>query len=326
MSKLLESISPSLKPNAAGFSIPPGFVDRLKLCLGVSTVIRENESLARFTTLRVGGAADIFLEPTSENELAAIVRCCLNEGVPTTILGRGSNLLIRDGGIRGVVIRLFQGSFISLRDDGECLHSGPGVRLKKLAHFAREKGIGGLEFFEGIPGSLGGALRMNAGAMGKSTFDVLTHVRAMNSEGIICDYRAEEIPATYRSCPFFDTHIALGAELKGVMDAPSTIKKRMEDYSSRRWATQPAAPSAGCIFKNPDSIPAGKLVEVLGLKGLCYGGAAVSEVHGNFIVNNGQARASDILHLIALIQEKALEEKGIHLETEVTIIGEERAS
>jgi UDP-N-acetylenolpyruvoylglucosamine reductase len=177
----------------------------------------------------------------------------------------------------------------------------------------------------GIPGSLGGALRMNAGAMGGATFNRVVRVRYMDSLGQAQERAAGEFEVHYRNCAFFKSNIALGAILEGSPAPRDTIAETMNLCSRKRWRSQPAAPSAGCIFKNPLTVPAGKLIEELGLKGKQIGEAGVSEVHGNFMVNQGKARARDVLDLIALIQERAWKERGIELETEVEIVGEDPA-
>jgi UDP-N-acetylenolpyruvoylglucosamine reductase len=179
-----------------------------------------------------------------------------------------------------------------------------------------------LEFLEGIPGNLGGAMRMNAGAMGSWLFDVVESIRFMDDAGQVHERPASQVNVEYRGCPLFKNHIALGAVLKGVAASAESIAERMQKYSEKRWDSQPAAPSAGCIFKNPQTIPAGKLIDELGLKGTRVGGAAVSDVHGNFIVNDGTATARDVLNLIAVIQQRARAARGIELETEVEILGE----
>jgi UDP-N-acetylenolpyruvoylglucosamine reductase len=203
------------------------------------------------------------------------------------------------------------------------LIGGAGVKLKELAVTARRHGLGGLEFLEGIPGTLGGALRMNAGAMGSWLFDVVETIRFMDYSGWVLERKASEVVVEYRGCPLFKNHVALGAVLKGEPAAPAAITERMDRFSRRRWETQPAAPSAGCVFKNPPAIPAGKLIDELGLKGARVGGAVVSDLHANFITNDGAATARDVLQLIQLIQQKAKAARGIELETEVQILGED---
>jgi UDP-N-acetylmuramate--alanine ligase len=295
---------------------------KLKNRLNEKSAVRRDEPLAKRTTLRVGGPADLYAEPASEKDLAETLRFCAEEKVPFLILGRGSNLLVKDGGVRGLVISLAHPSFGQLRIEGERLHCGAGVKLKTLAVEARRHGLTGLEFLEGIPGSVGGALRMNAGAMGSWMFEVVETIRFMDYSGNVHEQRASEVNVEYRGCPLFKDHVALGAVLKADAASREAIAERMMRFSEKRWETQPAAPSAGCIFKNPLTVPAGKLIDELGLKGTRIGGAVVSDVHGNFIVNDGHATARDVLELIDYIRKRAKAARGIELETEVQIIGE----
>jgi UDP-N-acetylmuramate--L-alanine ligase/UDP-N-acetylenolpyruvoylglucosamine reductase len=290
--------------------------------LSPESVARRAEPLAKRTTLRVGGNADLYVEPATEDDLARVLTFCRQHGLKFTMLGRGSNLLIRDGGIRGVVICLFHPNFSRLEITGERLRCGAGVKLKTLSVEARRAGLTGLEFLEGIPGSLGGSMRMNAGAMGSWLFDVVESIRFMDYSGQVHERPAAEVNVEYRGCPLFKNHIALGAVLKGQSAPAEAVAARMHQFSQKRWETQPAAPSAGCIFKNPQTIPAGTLIDELGLKGTRVGGAVVSEEHGNFIVNNGQATARDVLALIDVIKQRVRSARGIELETEVEIIGE----
>lgn len=290
--------------------------------LSPAAVIRAGEPLARHTTLRVGGPADCFVGPAHEADLAATLRFCHEHGLPRLVLGRGSNLLVRDGGFRGVVISLSQPEFLAVRVEGPRLRCGAGAKLKALAHEARRHGLSGLEFLEGIPGSVGGALRMNAGAMGGWMFDVVETLRLMTPTGEVREVSRAAVAVEYRRCPLVAENIALGAVLVGQPAERPAIEARMREFSRRRWASQPAAPSAGCIFKNPAAIPAGKLIDELGLKGTRVGGAVVSREHGNFIVNDGQATAADLLALMELVRERAWRERGIALEAEVEIVGE----
>jgi UDP-N-acetylenolpyruvoylglucosamine reductase len=288
-----------------------------------ATVIRRDEPLAKHTTLRVGGPADFYVEPADENDLASVVKFCGENEIKFFMLGRGSNLLVRDGGFRGVVICLSQPEFSKIEIRGEKIFCGAGAKLKNVSVEAKRNNLSGVEFLEGIPGSVGGALRMNAGAMGAWTFDAVESVRFMDYAGEIFERTAREISVEYRACPLLKNHIALGAVFKCKTLPREEIEKRMKAYSEKRWESQPAAPSAGCIFKNPEKIPAGKLMDELGLKGARVGGAVVSAEHGNFIVNDGKATARDVLELISILKAKAKAERGIELQTEVEIIGDE---
>ena len=310
--------------------------DKLAARVSRATVIRRHETLAKHTTMRIGGPADIFVEPASEVDLANVLKFCSVHDVPFFILGRGSNLLVRDGGVRGVVICLAHPHFsrieiaepasgLSNRQDAcPTIHCGAGAKLKNVAVEAKRNNLSGVEFLEGIPGSVGGALRMNAGAMGSAMFDAIESLRFMDHAGEIHERVANGVPVEYRACPLLKTNIALSAVFKCKPLPRAEIEQRMMAYSEKRWESQPAAPSAGCIFKNPEKIPAGKLVDELGLKGTRVGGAVVSAEHGNFIVNDGKATARDVLELIEILKAKARAERGIELLTEVEIIGEDR--
>jgi UDP-N-acetylenolpyruvoylglucosamine reductase len=301
--------------------------DALRRFLPADAVLRRNEPLDKRTTLRAGGPADIYFEPPTVEALQLALDLCARFNTPWTAIGRGSNLLIRDGGIRGLVLSLQQPAFSALEFDGERVEAGAGVRLKNLAVEARKRGLSGFEFLEGIPGSLGGALRMNAGAMGSWAFDVVDRVRFVDGEGRLRDEPASAMQARYRECPLLRGAIAVGAILHGHPDDADAIAHRMETNSRRRWETQPNQPSAGCIFKNPGpNLPAGRLIEELGLKGARVGAAMVSDVHANFIVNLGGAAAADVLALIEMVRDRALKERGVALETEVEILGEGPAS
>ncbi|HSY17639.1 MAG TPA: UDP-N-acetylmuramate dehydrogenase [Candidatus Acidoferrales bacterium] len=301
---------------------PSSMVDELAGRLSPGTVIKRDEPMAKHTTLRVGGPADAYVEPVTEGDLAAILKFCNERGVKFFLLGRGSNLVVRDNGFRGVVICLAHANFSKVEIDGLRIRAGAGAKQKAVAVEAKRNGLTGVEFLEGIPGSIGGALRMNAGAMGGETFNAVELVRVMDFAGDIRELRPAEMSVTYRCCATLKDHIALSAVFKCVAQPRAEIEQRMKAYSEKRWSSQPAAPSAGCMFKNPAGIPAGKLIQELGLKGTFVGGAMVSLEHGNFLVNGGMATAADVLELIATLQAKARAERGIELHTEVEVIGE----
>jgi len=300
----------------------PDIAKEIAASVSSATIVRRGEPMAKHTTLRVGGPADVYVEPANESDLAAVLKYCTQRNVKFFILGRGSNLLVRDKGYRGVVICLGQPEFSKIEIDGTRLRCGAGARLKNVAVEARRKGISGLEFLEGIPGSVGGALRMNAGAMGGATFEVVESVRVMDYEGSVREMSPSEMAVAYRECGALKSLVALGAVLAGRPDSVESIAQRMSAYSQKRWTSQPAAPSAGCMFKNPATIPAGKLIDELGLKGTRVGGARISDEHGNFLVNDGKATAAEVLELIGILKAKARAERGIELHTEVEIIGE----
>ena len=305
------------RPMKAGANIADELAERVSQ----ATTIRQNEPLAKHTTLRIGGPADVYVEPASEDDLAGVLKFCAGRKRPFFVMGRGSNLLVRDGGFRGVILSLAHANFSRIEIDGERLRCGAGARLKNVAVEAKRNGLSGVEFLEGIPGSVGGALRMNAGAMGGATFDVVGSVRLMDFAGQVRELTPKEMSVAYRNCDTLKTHIALGAVFQCQPAPRGEIEQRMKAFSEKRWASQPAAPSAGCLFKNPATISAGRLIDELGLKGTRVGGALVSAEHGNFIVNEGGATARDVLELIALLKSRAKEARGIELQTEVEIIG-----
>lgn len=285
---------------------------------------RLYEPMKKHTTMLVGGPAQYWIEPHGFYAFAFLVSYCRERGIPVRVVGRGSNLLVRDGGIRGVVIHPTGSVFSEVTIDGKGhVTAGAGVRLKKLASAAGGHGIGGFEWMEGIPGNVGGALRMNAGAMGFETFDQVVRVTFLDEDGVIRTRERDEIVASYRNVPELRRNFALQAVFKGKTDKPENIKARWEDSREKRRSSQPIAASAGCVFKNPEYIAAGRLVDSMGLKGASHGNAAVSDTHGNFIVNTGGATATEILTLIESIQAKAKTERYVDLETEVKILGED---
>jgi UDP-N-acetylenolpyruvoylglucosamine reductase len=296
-------------------------LETLRGRLSNASVLKGAEPLAKHTTLRVGGPADLYVEPASENDLAETLRFCKEHAIPAFVLGRGSNLLVSDAGYRGVILCLNQPAFCQITFQGSGATCGAGAKLKQVAVEARRQSVTGFEFLEGIPGSVGGALRMNAGAMGCATFELVKAVRVMDLSGEVREWLPAEMQVNYRHCAVLDNRIALSVCFLGQPGVQEEIARRMSEYSRKRWSSQPAAPSAGCMFKNPSSIPAGRLIDELGLKGTRVGGARVSMEHGNFLVNDGNATASDILGLIALVRERARQERGIELETEVQFLG-----
>ena len=283
--------------------------------------IRLHEPLSKHTTMRVGGPARFWAEPETEEGFADLVQYCFDNDLPFMVMGRGSNLLVRDGGIPGVVAHLARGEFLRHEvRDGE-ITAGVGVKFKQLSALARNAGIGGFEWMEGIPGNLGGGLRMNAGAMGVQTFDQVVRVRCCDQDGNIFTRTPAEFEVQYRNVPMLRQNYAVAAVLKGLPADREAIDKRIGESVNKRKETQPVAASAGCIFKNPGPIPAGRLIDELGFKNFSVGRARVSEVHGNFIVNDGGATAAEILTLIDEIKAAAERDRGISLETEVQIVG-----
>jgi UDP-N-acetylmuramate--alanine ligase len=279
------------------------------------------EPMADHTTLRVGGPAQFWIEPQTYGGLANVLGFCSANRLPVMIVGRGSNLLVRDGGIPGVVIHLAKGDFSAVRINDLEIEAGAGVRLKQLVGAARQARIGGFEWMEGIPGSVGGSLRMNAGAMGAETFQQVVNVRIVNLRGEFEILTPEMMEVHYRNVPTLRDRFVVSAVFRGTSAKLEEIEARLDMASQKRRSSQPIAASAGCIFKNPVECPAGKLVQELGLKNKMIGAARVSEIHGNFIVNEGGATAQDVIRLITEIQATAKTSRGIELQTEVQIVG-----
>lgn len=291
--------------------------------IGPGTKVTENEPLATKTTLRLGGCARFYIEPASLADLTHLVRQAFVVKCPVFILGRGSNLIVPDEGFDGVVIRLSHSHWKEIRDlGGGRIWAGAGVRLKELCGYACKFGLAGFEFFEGIPGSLGGSLRMNAGAMGGWLFDVIESIKCITPDGYIKEFSKKELTLGYRFCKDLENSFAIGAVLKSSqIEKQHVIRAKLDEFASKRKISQPKEPSAGCIFKNPENNFAGALIDSVGLKGLSIGGAQVSIIHGNFIINNGGATSKDVVQLIHTIREKVYMKCGICLEPEVLYLG-----
>jgi UDP-N-acetylmuramate--L-alanine ligase/UDP-N-acetylenolpyruvoylglucosamine reductase len=281
------------------------------------------EPMSLHTTFRIGGPAQYWVKPQTEAAFVEVVRYLRSIAVPIRVIGRGSNLLVRDGGIRGAVIHPAKGEFETVTTTADTLTAAAGARLKKIASSAKNAGFGGFEWMEGVPGNLGGAIRMNAGAMGTEMFDQVKSVRFLDTDGSIKEKSLAEIVYQYRNVPEFEERYILSATFNAKPASVESIDAGLEASRVKRRTSQPVGASAGCCFKNPELCGAGKLVDELGMKNSRVGKAVVSAVHGNFIVNEGGAKAREVLDLIAKIQETAMRERGVQLETEVKIIGEE---
>lgn len=288
-------------------------------------VTRLYEPMRKHTTMKVGGPAQFWIEPQTIEGFARLIKHCADVGMPLRVIGRGSNLLVRDGGIAGVVVNPVKGDFAQLEViDERTIIAGAGVKFKALASAAQNAGIGGFEWMEGIPGAVGGSLRMNAGAMGTETFDQVVSVKMIGADGLVFEKTRSEIIHHYRNVPELVHNIAVSAVFVGEPAPREVIAEKMDASKEKRKSSQPVAASAGCAFKNPmPTLGAGQLVDELGLKGSGVGKSKVSEVHGNFIVNEGGATARDVLDLIAEITATAKAERNIMLETEVQIIGQD---
>ncbi len=282
------------------------------------------EPMRGHTTMGVGGCAQYWLEPESVDSMRDVVNYCRDRSIPVRMIGRGSNVIVREGGIRGAVVHTNGGVFDALTlNPDKSITAGAGVRLKRLVSFAIQAGISGFEWMDGIPGNVGGSLRMNAGSMGSDMWNCFVSAICLDDDGEIREHRKEDMTAEYRMIPDFVTSLVLEATFQGCPGIdPDSMLALVEESRKKRKTTQPLGASAGCVFKNPAEIPAGRLIEELGLKGTCVGDACVSEVHANFIVNRGRALATDVTELIDLIRAKAKEERGIELKSEAQVIGD----
>ena len=289
-----------------------------------STRVREEEYLRHHTTFKIGGPADLFVEPTTMAELSFVLRTIHEFQVPVTIIGCGSNILVKDGGIRGAVVSVrHMTQVMDCNDNTLCI--GSGYMLKDASEFAWENGLTGLEFAIGIPGTLGGAVFMNAGAYDGEMSHVVTAVRAVDFQGNIKEYDASHLDFGYRHSVFHDNHEVIGEVIMTLKPGDkNVIKARMDELTEKRESKQPLEfASAGSTFKRPPGYFAGTLIEQTGLKGLSVGDAQVSHKHAGFVINTGSASAKDVLDLIAEVQRRVYDQHGVHLEPEVRMIGED---
>ena len=284
--------------------------------------VKIRESMKRHTTFRAGGEAEWFLLPETAEELAAVLRAIKKAGAAWYMIGYGSNLLVSDKGFPGAVISMER--FRNLSVSENTIRAGAGGLLSKLAGEALKAGLSGLEFAAGIPGSLGGAVVMNAGAYGSEMKDVLKAVSVLSQEGEILELPCEELCLGYRkSCIGEKGFPVLEAEVSLEKGEPETIRARMEELAKQRREKQPLEfPSAGSTFKRPEGNFAGKLIEEAGLKGFSIGGAAVSEKHAGFVINKGGAAAADIYRLCREVRRRVYENSGVLLELEIRLLGE----
>lgn len=282
--------------------------------------IRQDEPLAKHTWLEIGGPADLFLVPASKEDVVTALAFCHAEGLPVTVLGSGSNVLVGDKGIRGAVIAIHK-TLDYLRVDGDHVRAGAGVSVPKLVVDLLKEGFTGMEGLGGIPGSLGGAVIMNAGAYGTEIFEFITDVELVR-QGKAVTLSRDQIHYTYRGTDLTnDIILEVGFRFeRGDVDA---AKQRRKELLAKRKSSQPLdRPNAGSIFKNPPGDYAGRLIEASGLKGFRMGNAVVSEKHANFLVNDGGATATDMMGLIEHVRETVAKDHGVTLELEVKLLGE----
>lgn len=283
-----------------------------------------DEPMKNHTTFKIGGPADVMIIPSTEEELVKAVRFCRNNNIDFFVMGNGSNLLVRDGGIRGVVIKVYEG-VNDIRVNGNLIYCEAGALLTAVSKVALKHSLKNLEFASGIPGTIGGAITMNAGAYGGEMKDVVKKVRVLDRYNEIKELSNEEMNFRYRNSRVGDEGlIVLSVELELEHGEYSEIEAIIKDLTFKRTSKQPLElPSAGSTFKRPEGFFAGKLIEDAGLRGLRHGGAAVSEKHCGFVVNIDNATCEDVTHLISVIQKVVNDKFGVKLETEIKIIGED---
>jgi len=299
----------------------PGLIDRLPEVRGRYA---ENADLARVTWFRVGGPAEVMFRPADSDDLATFL-AAKPADVPVTVLGVGSNLLVRDGGVPGVVIRMGR-HFAAIEAEGIGITVGAGALDVHVARVAAEAGIAGLEFLSGVPGTIGGALRMNAGAYGREIKDVLVQASALDAQGGKHDLTLDEMGFSYRHCGIAEDWIFTGARLRGEKGEPAEIAQRVAEIRAARETSQPIrTATGGSTFANPANSPGGEkawqLIDAAGCRGLTRGGAQVSEQHCNFLINTGEATAADLEGLGEEMRRRVFETSGIELRWEIRRIG-----
>lgn len=286
--------------------------------------IKLNEPMGNHTTFKIGGPADVMVLPRTIADIKTTVAYCRQNQYPLFIFGLGSNLIVRDKGIRGVVIKIGN-NLKDMNVSGHEIYAQAGIRLSELARKAADQSLSGLEFAEGIPGSLGGAVVMNAGAYDGEMKDIVTEAEAISSSGIERVFTAAAMDFRYRHSIFqYNDYVIVAVKMKLKPGARPEILSKMQEYAHSRREKQPLEyPSAGSVFRRPDGFYVGPMVEQMGLKGLSIGGAQVSQKHAGFIINTGTTTASDVLELIELIKKAAREQFGVELQTEIRVVGEQ---
>lgn len=285
--------------------------------------VRINEPMKKHTTFRIGGVADYFVTPCSILEVREVVALCKEEHIPFYLIGNGSNLLVSDEGYRGVIIQLYD-KFNAVEWREESFVAQAGCLLSSLGNEAARRGLTGFEFATGIPGTIGGAVVMNAGAYGGEMKDCLVRVHMMDQEGIDRWYEKEELELGYRtSIASTKELVVLEAEVALAKGDVEVIKSKLSELSLARRTKQPLEyPSAGSTFKRPEGYFAGKLIQDAGYKGYVHGGAMVSDKHSGFVINKDGATAKDVLELVQIVQEGVFRQFGVHLEMEVKKLGD----
>jgi UDP-N-acetylmuramate dehydrogenase len=307
-------------------SVFPDITPDLKAAMpGLRGRLLANQSLAELTWFRVGGPAQVLFTPSDEDDLAYFLKHLADE-LPLTVVGVGSNLIVRDGGMPGVVIRLSPRGFGETRADGDIVSAGTAALDKRVAETAASADIGGLEFFFGIPGSIGGALRMNAGANGAETKDVLIEATGVGRDGTKHRFDNADMKFVYRNSGVDPSIIFTAARFRGAIAAPEAIRARMNEVQAHRETAQPIREkTGGSTFKNPPGNSAWKLIDAAGCRGLRVGGAQVSEMHCNFLINTGSATGHDIETLGETVRARVKQNSGIELHWEIKRLGIEQS-
>ena len=299
------------------------FYDKLNNVIAKDSILID-EPMSRHTTFRVGGPADFFVTPKAKEEVRDVIRICKEAGMPYYIIGNGSNLLVSDAGYRGVIVQIYK-EMNEVKVEGDLVNAQAGALLSGIAAKARGAELSGCEFASGIPGTIGGACVMNAGAYGGEMKDVLESVTVLTGEGKIIELGRNELELGYRTSVIAKKgYIVLGAVLKLERGDGEKIKTYMDELKEKRVTKQPLEyPSAGSTFKRPEGYFAGKLIEDAGLRGFQVGGAQVSEKHCGFVINRDHATAADIMELMRQVQIRVKENSGVDLEPEVKRLGDE---
>ena len=291
----------------------------MKLFAGLNGIVRREVPLAPYTWLRIGGPAQYFIEPTNVEQLAEVLRRCRENDVPVRVLGGGANLLVDDSGVRGAVVKLAGEQFTRVEFRGERLRAGAAADLSRMVLRSVRQGVSGLECLTGIPGTVGGAIRMNAGGKFGDIGNIVESVELMDLDGVPYTRMRGDLAFGYRSTNIL-AKVILGAEFRVAEDDPHRILNQVKQIWIYKKNTQPlAGRNAGCIFKNPRGLAAGALIDKAGLKGKRIGGAQVSEKHANFIIADEGARASDVLKLINVIREAVYKQFEVYLELEIEV-------
>jgi UDP-N-acetylmuramate dehydrogenase len=291
----------------------------MSLLTGFEPIVRQGEPLAQHTWFRLGGTAEYFAEPRTLDELQALVRRCTGEGIQIRLLGGGSNVLVRDEGVPGMVVSLADPAFAEITASGRKIAAGGGAKLGHLISVAVREGLAGLEPLVGIPGSVGGALHGNAGSRGGDIGQWTCRATVMIRSGEIIERDRDDLTFAYRESSL-DELVILQGQFELEKEDPEELTKRMQKYWIVKKANQPLGhQSAGCIFKNPRGMSSGMLIDQAGLKGSRVGGAEVSDLHANFVVVDASATSHDVLRLIDLVRSRVAERLGVELETEIEI-------